>query len=213
MRILNFKNILILLIVAFIILTYFAKTYPYFSFDLIITLTIQQFRFVWFDQLMILTSILGNLQWAIISTVLISTMIYLFGKAKESFMVTIASLGSIFISQFFKYIVARPRPDNSLIIQIGTYLKTDSFPSGHVMFYVSFYGFLIFLTYIFLKKRSLRVFLMLLFSLPIILGGLSRIYLGVHWFSDVLGAYLMGFVWLLIVIHLYQGLKVRQKNN
>src|SRR3989344_4276491 len=203
-RIFNFRNTLIILIISFTVLTSFAKAYPYFGFDLAVTKIIQQYKAVWFDQLMIITSILGNPQWAIASTLLISVAVYLFGKKKESLMIFISSFGSIIISQFFKYVVARPRPDGGTL---------DSFPSGHVMFYVSFYGFLVFLSFIFLKKNSLRTFLILILSLPIILGGVSRIYLGVHWFSDVLGAYLVGFVWLLLIIHLYQRLQVGQKDN
>lgn len=211
-RIFNFRNTLILLIIAFAILTTFAKAYPYFSFDLTITQTIQRFRPLWFEQLMIVLSIFGNVQWAIVSVLLVSTFIFLLDKKREAVMVIVSALGSLSISQFFKLLVARPRPDGTLVIQMDTYFKSNSFPSGHVMFYVGFYGFLVFLTFIFIKKKLLRNFMLATLSVPVILGGVSRVYLGVHWFSDVLGAYLIGFVWLLLVIHLYET-QIRKKDN
>jgi undecaprenyl-diphosphatase len=101
-------------------------------------------------------------------------------------------------------LIARPRPsdDDVAILQQPGGL---SFPSGHVTFYVCYFGFLFFLVYRYMPRTSpLRIPLLILLALPIALVGLSRIYLGAHWLSDTLGAYLWSSVWLALSISLYQ---------
>jgi undecaprenyl-diphosphatase len=73
----------------------------------------------------------------------------------------------------------------------------------------AFFGFLTFLGYTLLKKSPWRSVLLGLFALFIVLMGLSRIYLGHHWFSDVMGAYLFGSLWLAGTIRFYRWGKTR----
>lgn len=169
------------------------------KFDLFITQAVQQFRPFGFDQLMRVLSGLGNSFWAPLSVILFLLAALIVRRRYDAVMIGAAGLGSFIISQFLKQLVVRPRPDGSAL---------DSFPSGHVVFFVGFYGFLLFLTYIHLKNKWYRNFFLVVYSLLMILGGLSRIYLGAHWFSDVLGGYLVGSVWLLLMIFLYQHLFV-----
>jgi undecaprenyl-diphosphatase len=77
------------------------------------------------------------------------------------------------------------------------------------MFYIGFYGFLWFLIYTLLKRSWLRTLLLILLSTLIALVGISRIYLGQHWASDVLGAYLLGSLCLVAEIELYRWGKSR----
>lgn len=205
-RFLTFRNIVIFLIVAFAFLTYLSKSYPYFFFDLIITKNIQLINILWFDTLMRSITFLGNYQPGIISLGLTVSLFLILRKYKEALFILISTIGVGIVSETLKAFVARPRPDPELIVQVGKFIRSDSFPSGHVLFYIGFYGFLLFLTYSKLKKSLLRTILTLVLSLLIVLGGLSRIYLGAHWFSDVLGAYLIGSIWIFVVILLYRKL-------
>lgn len=75
-----------------------------------------------------------------------------------------------------------------------------SFPSGHSMNAISFYGFLIYLSYIYIKNNKIRIPAILGLSLLILLIGFSRIYLGVHYPSDVLGGFSLGLFWLSLCI-------------
>ncbi|MBI2601047.1 phosphatase PAP2 family protein [Candidatus Daviesbacteria bacterium] len=202
-RFFTFKNTLIALITGFFILTIFAKIHPYFYFDLYITINIQKINFPLWGELMYLITLVGNLPWVIVivSTILMISIIL--KKIKDSLMILISTTGAIAISHFFKFLINRPRPDNHLINQFDKFAYSDSFPSGHVLFYIGFFGFLFFLTFANLKKTWLRQFLLVILGLMIILIGFSRIYRGAHWFSDVLGAYLIGLVWLLVMIYIY----------
>lgn len=202
-RLFGFRNLLIFLAVSFAVLTYFAKSYPYFEVDLMITKNIQQLRPLWFDTLMILITRSGDIVPVVVSTASAFLLALLLRHWRDGLGLLVSTYVGILISQAFKEFVSRPRPDADLIIQLDSFIRSDSFPSGHVMFYVSFYGFLFFIVYSHFKKSWLRNLLLTLFSLPIVLGGLSRIYVGAHWFSDVLGAYLVGSIWLLTVVSVY----------
>ncbi len=77
------------------------------------------------------------------------------------------------------------------------------------MYYVTFFGFIWFLIYTLLKRSWYRTILLSILGFLILLVGLSRIYLGAHWASDVLGAYLLGTLILIVGIQIYKWGKKR----
>ena len=103
-----------------------------------------------------------------------------------------------------KNIFVRVRPiDINLIEETGY-----SFPSGHSLTAFAFYGFIIYLIYNSnLNKRSKRIFITL-FSLVILVVGLSRVYLGVHFFTDVIGAFSFALSYLIIYIYIINSKKL-----
>lgn len=105
----------------------------------------------------------------------------------EICLIFIASLGTGGINHLLKWIFARPRPFYSPLVQEVFY----SFPSGHSMVSMAFY---LMLAEIIRRKWGLGRIVQIPAILLISLIGLSRIYLGVHWFSDVIGGYLGGFL-------------------
>src|SRR5205085_2966005 len=108
-----------------------------------------------------------------------------------------------------KVVIARPRPTADLV---GFAYRSDelSFPSGHVMFYVCYFGFLFFVAYALLPRKSrARRAALALSALPVLVIGLSRVYLRAHWPSDVLGAYLLSGVWLGFSLAMYRRWKRR----
>ncbi len=181
-----FRTILILVILAFGILTLLAKQYHYFKIDLTFTLFVQQYQPFWFDFLMRYITLLGNPVTVAILVTFLGAAGFLFGRKRAPLMLTISTLGGLFLSEIIKILVGRPRPDPTLIRQIGYFLQADSFPSGHVLGAVSLYGFLLYISFTKLKKSFLRSGIIAICILMIMLMGLSRIYLGAHWFSDVL---------------------------
>ena len=91
-----------------------------------------------------------------------------------------------------KWIFSRARPTDQLISAVG-----ESFPSGHTFTATVLYGFLIFLVWRYTKRPGVRLGATFSFSLIILLVGLSRILLSVHWVSDVLGGLSIGLAWLI----------------
>lgn len=213
-RTFNFRNFLYIITLGFAVLAVFSKQYDYFQFDLSVTLFIQRYNFFWFDSLMKLTSYTGNVESVVVLVGTLSSYGYLIGKRHAPLVLIGSTLGGFILSFILKIAVSRPRPDPELINQIGQYVWSDSFPSGHVLGAVSSYGFLFYIAHTQLKNGLLRSLVMAGCILAILLMGLSRMYLGAHWFSDVLGAYLIGFVWLAFITFIYHRLKpnVRPKD-
>ena len=100
------------------------------------------------------------------------------------------------INQILKRIVQRPRPTEYRIIEE----TGDSFPSGHSMVSMAFYGYLIYLIYKYVKNKYLKWISIILLSILICSIGISRIYLGVHYTSDVLGGFFISISYLIIYI-------------
>jgi undecaprenyl-diphosphatase len=122
----------------------------------------------------------------------------------------VAGVGEIFLV-ILKLLFHRPRPEINLSVAHGY-----SFPSGHAFAAMVIYGFLIYVTWKSIKSETLRLIVFLISVLLIIFVGVSRIYLNVHWLTDVLGGYTSGFAWLvfniLTVNTVKQYYKVLHKN-
>ena len=112
-----------------------------------------------------------------------------------------------------KHIVQRPRPEGIALIEETGY----SFPSAHTMGSVVFYGFIIFLIWKYLKNKPLKTSFTVLLSIFAILIGYTRVYLGVHYASDVLAAILAGVAYLAVAIILFvfleKKIKFKRGNN
>ena len=100
------------------------------------------------------------------------------------------------INQIIKNILQRPRPTEYRIIEQGGY----SFPSGHSMVSMAFYGYFIYLIFRYIKNKYLKYILSTLLLFLIISIGISRIYLGVQYTSDVLGGFLLSISYLIIYV-------------
>lgn len=132
----------------------------------------------------------------VIITLLILVLAIKDKKIKISLVINL--LGITIINNLIKVIIARPRPEiNKLVTETGY-----SFPSGHSMVSMAFYGYLIYLIYRYIKNKYIKWSLIVLLSILICLIGISRIYLGVHYTSDVLGGFLLSISYLVVYISL-----------
>lgn len=128
----------------------------------------------------------------------LSLILLLIIKNKKIGILIWLNLGiSVLLNQALKFIIQRPRPTEFRIINESGY----SFPSGHSMVSAAFYGFLIYLIYKNVKNKYLKWSLITLLSLVILTIGISRIYLGVHYTSDVIAGFLISVSYLIIFIH------------
>ena len=103
------------------------------------------------------------------------------------------------VSIIFKNIIMRERPMLSLIEKPSDF----SFPSGHTMCSVAFYGFIVYLLLKNIKNYFLKWLIVFVFSMLVIFIGISRIYLNVHYFTDVIGGFILGSICLLMIINIY----------
>lgn len=197
-----------LVAIAFGVLTFLVRTTPAFTLDLEITRALQSIQWPGFDFWMNAISWPGYSPQALILTVLILGLLLGLGLRWEALLALFAAASSSGLNLLVKDLVQRPRPEAGLV-QVLHPLQSYSFPSGHVMYYLGFLGFLGFLVFSLLKTSLKRNLLLILIAIPISLIGPSRIYLGEHWASDVLGAYLLGSLILAATIQLYRWGKPR----
>ena len=114
-----------------------------------------------------------------------------------SLLIIFATLVSSVVNLIIKNIIRRDRPDkiNWLITE-----SNFSFPSGHSMMATVFYGFLTYLLYRSKLNKSVKIIILIMVLFLILLIGISRIYLGVHYTSDVIGGFLWGSTLLILII-------------
>ena len=133
------------------------------------------------------------------SLIVISILLLFFLKKKKNAIYIMINLVSVFVtSQIFKAIFRRARPDGLFL----THASGFSYPSGHTMVSMAYFAFI---TYLFVKKidnKLTRITFIIFSSILIILIGFSRIYLGVHYLSDVIGGLLLGTSYLMIFLEI-----------
>jgi membrane-associated phospholipid phosphatase len=182
---------LLLSVAAFFALTFLVSTTSVLSFDLQITRALQSLNYPPVVWAMSLVSWIGYAPQAYIIVGLSAMLLYGFGLHWEAFVSLIASILIQALNILVKIVVHRPRPTDSIVHVFNT-LSGYSFPSGHVMFYTVFFGFNWFLSFTLLPHSWKRTLLLIIFGGLVLMVGVSRIYLGEHWASDVAGAYLLG---------------------
>ena len=101
-----------------------------------------------------------------------------------------------------------PRATESAIYAENTF----SFPSAHSMMAMAFFGFIVYILLKRAKKRKYKIIIFCVGLMLILFVGLSRLYLGVHFLSDVLGGYLFGLLWLVAGIVIFERLNLRDKS-
>ncbi len=127
----------------------------------------------------------------------LTVLLFIFIKDKKVGMSIAVNLGLITgLNLLLKQIVQRPRPIEYRIIDEVGY----SFPSGHSMVSMAFYGFIIYLIYRYVTNKHLKWSAIAVLSILIIAIGVSRIYLGVHYTSDVLAGFLISISYLIIYV-------------
>ena len=194
---------------AFAVLALLARANAYFGWDLRAARAVQSLDAPGFADLMHASSFFGNgwVPWVVTGLTMFAFL--LFRRRSEAAGVVLSAGGAALLNSVLKEVIARPRPSAELV-QILAVTRNLSFPSGHVTFYVAYFGFLFFVAYAILPRGSLaRRVVLAVTALQVVLVGLSRVYLGAHWPSDTLGAYLLSGAWLAFVVHQYRRWKAR----
>jgi len=146
---------------------------------------------------------------SVLPVVIICILAFLFMKNKiYAKLMTLNLVIITTLNLIIKNIVSRPRPTGFRLIDETGY----SFPSGHSMVSMAFYGFIIYLIYIYVKSKPLKVTLITILSLMIFLIGISRIYLGVHYASDVVQGFCISVAYLILVTNILSKNKILVRN-
>ncbi|UOD35381.1 phosphatase PAP2 family protein [Deferribacteraceae bacterium V6Fe1] len=179
---------------------------PLVSFDINLFYMLQSFHSFFVNIVFIFFTELGS-QIPVIIFFITGLIILFFNKKNRELIFYIINFsGGLLFLGALKYAFNRERPN--AIYHFFNEL-TPSFPSGHAFTSFILYGFAGYLIFKFFKKKFLRNTYMILAITFAIFIGLSRIYLGVHWFSDVVGAYVLGMLWLSVVITAYEYYNIK----
>ncbi|MCU7828218.1 MAG: VTT domain-containing protein [Candidatus Thiodiazotropha sp. (ex Myrtea sp. 'scaly one' KF741663)] len=157
--------------------------------DLTIFNTLQSLRSPWGDHLMTAFSVPGDLSSVLIIASGLAGVLWLRGQRRASYYLIAATLFGLLVPLLLKYTLRIPRPPAA-----GDGLGPWSFPSAHVLRTLTLYGFFS----IMVARTLLREWRWLPYSLAALVIGavaLSRLYLGVHWLTDVLGSLMLGTAW------------------
>ena len=194
----------------FTALAWFVHFNPVLPVDVAITQEFQENKALWLQAFMVAVSFLGNQSILFAILILLTALAFWLVKLRlEALIIVILSMISSAVNFLVKLIVSRPRPTTHLV-DVFQHANGLSFPSGHVMSYVAYWGLLFsFGIILFNQKHWWHYVLLIIPALFVILVGPSRIYLGDHWASDVLGGYLFGGLLLGITLSIYLRLKAK----
>ncbi|WP_185970850.1 phosphatase PAP2 family protein [Alkalicoccobacillus porphyridii] len=187
----------IVLFSLFILLT-FTYELPFFqAIDLYLMEGIPSLRLDWVTSIMFFLAWLGSVK--VIAVLTLCLIVLLVWRERSLSPVVIPAVvmgGTAVLNNLSKQLINRARPDFlPLLDQPGF-----SFPSGHTMAAVSLCGVIIYLVYLHMKHSVARVVVIITFiGIPILMG-VSRIYLGVHFFTDIVGGMLLSVSWLLFSV-------------
>ncbi|HEV7842492.1 MAG TPA: phosphatase PAP2 family protein [Pyrinomonadaceae bacterium] len=208
-RLLRVEVIYLTAMALFAALALLAHFNTYFDWDLAISRGLQNLNSPVMFTFMRAVSLFGDkwIPWVIAGITII--LFFISGNRSEATGLLLSTGGGQLLNGLLKRLIARPRPSSELL-NVFRQLTTQSFPSGHVTFYVCYFGFLFFAAYAVLPRGSLlRRAALTLTATPVLLIGLSRVYLGEHWPSDTIGAYLSSGLWLAFALHMYRRWKAR----
>jgi len=140
-------------------------------------------------QIMIFFTYFGDWRVIVGLSIVVIAVLWSLRKKREAVFFAVALISGEIIKELLKFLIHRSRPNASfsLISESGY-----SFPSGHAVMSVIFYGMICFFIYKLCKNKWQKSILLFISSALVFLIGLSRVYLGVHWASDVLAGWIVG---------------------
>ena len=150
------------------------------------------------NRLMLFFTVLGGHKFLIpVNLALLAYFLLIIKNNEYALKIPVIAISSVGLMFLLKYFFFRTRPDNPLLKQV----RGLSYPSGHALMSVSFYGLLIHIVWHNVSDTLLKWLLIFLLLLLIQIIGLSRVYLRVHYATDVLAGYAIGFIWLMICLY------------
>ncbi|PAX60418.1 phosphatase PAP2 family protein [Brunnivagina elsteri] len=176
-----------------------------FVFDKTFLLWLHQFANPTLDKLMLFITQIGDPTTVIIVAGVTLAILWWRNYRLEIMVFILNCLGGLILNTGLKLFFSKPRPQlwKQLIVE-----TSYSFPSGHAIGSVILYGFITFLLTTFYPKYSPIIYTLAVILIGAI--GISRLYLGVHWLTDIIAGYGVGFLWLMICIIILKLQRLKQ---
>jgi undecaprenyl-diphosphatase len=203
----KFKLIVGFLAILALVISIYARFTPRFPGDLCLTLWLQSFNNHLILSIMKCISFIFGGWSAVLVVVAIGIVVWWRIGRLETIMIIVGGLITL-VNTALKLAVNRPRPSADLVHVLSS-AQGNGFPSGHAFFAILILGLTAYFIFINLKNRVLRMLALAGLIALILLIGTSRVYLGVHWPSDVIGSYLIGGVFLTALIWFHRTWKAR----
>ncbi|MCM3769272.1 MULTISPECIES: phosphatase PAP2 family protein [Priestia] len=187
-------SLFIVSLLAFFLLILFTFNTPWVKqLDFNVLHTIEGWRTDTLTSIIIFITTVGS--WYVTAPIWFAVMVFLLYKRKGllALYMTLVFWGVRALNWGLKEIFARPRPDWSQVVPASHY----SFPSGHAMNSMAFYSGLLLLIWMYTRSRAIKTAATCVIAILILLIGFSRLYLGVHFLTDILAGYCLGLAWSL----------------
>ncbi len=188
----------IVMLLAALMLAFAAHTFSILPGDLLFTRELQETSNPIIAAVLAAISAIGYPIQAALLLVVAVVVLWVLQLRLEALFVVVSLLADA-LGALLKVVVGRPRPLPN-VVHVVQHLSDASFPSGHTLHYTVFYGFLICVVATRFRPSWPRACVITLLAVPIALVGLSRVYLGEHWLTDVIGGYLIGVLCLVPLI-------------
>ena len=177
--------------VVLVLFALLAAAFDRFPGDLEISRWVQDWRAPWLDTGMEIAAVSGDRAGAAAAALIAGVGLWLARRRIDAALLIAAIAAGFAARTLLKALVGRPRPSEDLV-EIIRHGDGSSFPSGHALHYTVFLGFLLLVFSSALPDRRGRLAARLALAALLAVVGLSRIYLGAHWLSDVIGGYAFG---------------------
>jgi len=156
------------------------------------------------NRFMLAITSLGKHQFLIpANLLLIGIFFFSSGHHWYAFDILVLSLSSLLLMLLLKRLFGRARPETPLLFAA----RGKSFPSGHAMMSVCFYGFLLHILLLTASGTGLQILFSIVCITLILLIGFSRVYLQVHYATDVLAGFIIGSAWLFVALQVFNKLE------
>ncbi|MEK4821324.1 MULTISPECIES: phosphatase PAP2 family protein [Priestia] len=187
-------SLFIVSLLAFFLLILFTFNTPWVKqLDFNVLHTIEGWRTDTLTPIIIFITTVGS--WYVTAPIWFAIIVFLLYKRKRllALYITLVFWGVRALNWGLKEIFARPRPDWSQVVPASHY----SFPSGHAMNSMAFYSGVLLLIWMYTRSRAIKTAAACVIAIIILLIGFSRLYLGVHFLTDILAGYCVGLAWSL----------------
>ncbi len=136
----------------------------------------------------------------VILSIVLAILLFVLHCRRFGLLLLVAMAGDALLVTFFKTVIMSPRPLDGIIVESGY-----SFPSGHMTSCVVFFGVLTYFVWKHWSSFKIKASMAGLYVSLTVAVAFDRIYLNVHWFSDIIGAVLLGVFWLTLCIFLFKN--------